>query len=78
MASKKDQPVDGRVVNHIRLLRAAADGMTQGDLAKRVGVSRQTLNAIEGSKYAPSLEVAFKIARELGRPLSEVFEFVER
>lgn len=69
---------DGRVVNHIRLLRAAEGGMTQGDLAKRVGVSRQTLNAIEGGKYAPSLEVAFKIARELGRPLSEVFEFVER
>lgn len=73
MASKHD----GRVVNHIRLLRAAAGGMTQGDLAKRVGVSRQTLNAIEGGKYAPSLEVAFKIARELGRPLSEVFEFIE-
>ncbi|MFI4916091.1 MAG: helix-turn-helix transcriptional regulator [Phycisphaerales bacterium JB060] len=75
MAGKKEP--GGRVVNHIRLLRAAADGMTQGDLAKRVGVSRQTLNAIEGGKYAPSLEVAFKIARELGRPLSEVFEFVE-
>ena len=66
------------MINHIRVLRAAADGMTQGDLAKRVGVSRQTLNAIEGGKYAPSLEVAFKIARELGRPLVEVFEFVER
>lgn len=66
-----------RVTNHIRVLRAAADGMTQGELAKRVGVSRQTLNAIEGGKYAPSLEVAFKIARELGRPLAEVFEFVE-
>lgn len=66
-----------RVINHIRVLRAAAGGMTQGELAKRVGVSRQTLNAIEGGKYAPSLEVAFKIARELGRPLAEVFEFVE-
>ncbi|UYV12513.1 MAG: helix-turn-helix transcriptional regulator [Phycisphaera sp.] len=69
---------DGRVINHIRVLRAAAGGgLTQGDLATRVGVSRQTLNAIEGGKYAPSLEVAFKIARELGRPLAEVFEFVE-
>lgn len=68
---------DGRVINHIRVLRAAAGGMTQGELAKRVGVSRQTLNAIEGGKYAPSLEVAFKIARELGRPLGEVFEFIE-
>lgn len=74
MASKQD----GRVINHIRVLRAAAEGgLTQGDLATRVGVSRQTLNAIEGGKYAPSLEVAFKIARELGRPLAEVFEFVE-
>lgn len=70
----KDQ---SRVTNHIRVLRAAADGMTQGELAKRVGVSRQTLNAIEGGKYAPSLEVAFKIARELGRSLADVFEFVE-
>lgn len=70
----KDQ---SRVINHIRVLRAAAGGMTQGELAKRIGVSRQTLNAIEGGKYAPSLEVAFKIARELGRPLAEVFEFVE-
>lgn len=68
---------ESRVTNRIRVLRAAADGMTQGELAKRVGVSRQTLNAIEGGKYAPSLEVAFKIARELGRPLAEVFEFVD-
>jgi len=73
MASKRN----GSVVNHIRVLRAAAGGMTQGDLAKRIGVSRQTLNAIEGGKYAPSLGVAFKIARELGKPLVEVFEFVE-
>lgn len=74
MASKSQ----GRVINHIRVLRATtAGGMTQADLAKRVGVSRQTLNAIEGNKYAPSLEVAFKIARELHRPLSEVFEFIE-
>lgn len=73
MAGKQD----GRVINHIRVLRAAAGGMTQGDLATRVGVSRQTLNAIEGGKYAPSLEIAFKIARELGRPVAQVFEFVE-
>ena len=73
----RDKPGDGHVVNHILLLRAAAGGMTQGDLARRVGVIRQTLNAIEVGKYAPSLEVAFRIARELGRPLSEVFEFVE-
>ena len=77
MAGKRASSGSGRVINHIRALRAAADGMTQGELAERVGVSRQTLNAIERGKYAPSLEVAFRIARELGRPLAEVFEFVE-
>lgn len=51
--------------------------MTQGELAKRIGVSRQTLNAIEGGKYAPSLEVAFRIARVFGREVGEVFEMGE-
>ena len=64
--------------NHIRAMRFAAGEMTQQDLASRVGVSRQTLNAIEQGKYAPSLEVAFRIARVLGVRLEEAFEFVER
>jgi putative transcriptional regulator len=62
--------------NHIRTLRFMAAEMTQQDLADRIGVSRQTLNAIEGGKYSPSLEVAFKIARVFDKPLGEVFEYL--
>ena len=64
--------------NRIRELRAAAGDMTQQALAERIGVTRQTVNAIELGKYSPSLEVAFRIARVLGAPLDEVFEFDER
>jgi len=67
---------DGGVRNHIRTLRFMKKEITQQDLADRIGVSRQTLNAIEGGKYSPSLEVAFKIARVFGKPLEEVFEYV--
>jgi putative transcriptional regulator len=49
--------------------------MTQQQLAERVGVTRQTVNAIEAGKYSPSLEVAFRIARALGKPLEEVFQY---
>lgn len=63
-----------RVTNRITELRAAA-GMSQAELGERVGVTRQTVNAIEGGKYSPSLEVAFKIARVLGVPLETVFEY---
>jgi putative transcriptional regulator len=62
-----------RITNRIRSLRFAAREMTQQDLADKVGVSRQTINAIEGGKYTPSLEVAFLIARVFGKPLEEVF-----
>lgn len=61
--------------NSIRTLRFMAGEMTQQDLADRIGVSRQTLNAIEGSKYSPSLEVAFQIARTFNKPLEEVFTY---
>jgi putative transcriptional regulator len=61
--------------NSIRMLRFMAGEMTQQDLADRIGVSRQTLNAIEGSKYSPSLEVAFQIARVFDKPLEEVFTY---
>lgn len=60
--------------NSIRSLRFAAGEMTQQTLADRVGVSRQTINAIEAAKYSPSLEVAFRIARTFGKQLDEVFE----
>ena len=49
--------------------------MTQQELAQRIGVTRQTVNAIEGGKYSPSLEVAFKIARVFEKPLEEVFQY---
>jgi len=62
------------ISNTIRTLRFAADEMTQQTLADRVGVSRQTINAIEAAKYSPSLEVAFRIARVRGTRLDEVFE----
>jgi putative transcriptional regulator len=62
------------ISNTIRALRFAADEMTQQTLADRVGVSRQTINAIEAAKYSPSLDVAFRIARVFGRRLDEVFE----
>lgn len=59
--------------NRIRTLRFEAGEMTQQDLADRVGVSRQTVNAIEGGKYVPSLEVAMRMARVFGKPVEEVF-----
>jgi putative transcriptional regulator len=49
--------------------------MTQQELADRVGVSRQTINAVEGGKYAPSLEVAFRIAEVFDVPMEEVFQY---
>jgi putative transcriptional regulator len=64
-----------RVTNSIRALRFQANEMTQGELAERVGVTRQTVNAIEAGKYSPSLEVAFKIAKVFGRSLEDVFQY---
>jgi putative transcriptional regulator len=63
------------VSNEIRRLRFEHEEMTQQQLAELVGVTRQTLNAIELGKYSPSLEVAFRIAGAFGRPLEEVFRF---
>jgi len=72
-------PDNGTAVrNRIRTLRFMAHEMTQQELADRIGVSRQTLNAIEGGKYSPSLEVAFRIARVFGVGVEEVFEWGER
>ena len=64
-----------RVTNGIRALRFAAGEMTQADLAERIGVTRQTIIAIEAARYAPSLELAFRIARAFGRPLEDVFHY---
>ena len=52
--------------------------MTQQQLAEKIGVTRQTVNAIEGGKYSPSLEVAFRIAHVFGKPLEEVFQFAAK
>lgn len=65
----------GRLTNKIRTLRFQCGEMTQQELAARIGVTRQTVNAIEGNKYSPSLETAFRIARVLGVALEEVFQY---
>jgi putative transcriptional regulator len=64
----------GRVSNHVRKLREAA-AMTQAELGEQVGVTRQTIIAIEAEKYAPSLELAFRLAQAFGLPLEGVFRF---
>ena len=63
--------------NQIRALRFHQGEMTQQQLADQVGVTRQTINAVEAGKYSPSLEVAFRIARAFNVPLEEVFQFSE-
>ncbi|GAB3976648.1 helix-turn-helix transcriptional regulator [Plantactinospora veratri] len=64
-----------RVTNSIRALRFAAGEMTQAQLAERIGVTRQTIIAIEQGRYSPSLEMAFQIARVFAVPLDEVFQY---
>ena len=58
--------------NRLRVLRAEC-GWSQSELAGRLGVSRQTVNAVERGKYDPSLPLAFKIARVFGRPIDAIF-----
>ena len=64
-----------RITNSIRALRFACGEMTQADLAQRIGVTRQTVIAIEQGRYSPSLEVVFQIARVFRVPLDEVFQY---
>jgi putative transcriptional regulator len=63
------------VTNSIRALRFSNGEMTQAELADRIGVTRQTVIAIEQGKYSPSLELAFQIARVFGAPLDDVFQY---
>ena len=63
------------ITNNIRKLRFERNELTQQDLAERVSVTRQTINAIELGKYSPSLEVAFRIAAVLDVPLERVFQY---
>ena len=67
-----------RVHNTIRKLRFEHGEMTQQELADRIGMTRQTVVAIEKEKYSPSLEVAFLIAQVFGEPLESVFHFETR
>lgn len=66
-----------RVTNEIRRLRFEHDEMTQADLAERVGLTRQTIIAIEQGKYSPSLEVAFAISAVFGVGLEDVFGYAD-
>ena len=63
------------ITNRVRRLRFDNGEMTQKQLADRVGVTRQTIIAIEAGKYAPSLPLAFRIARTFGVPIEKVFQY---
>lgn len=63
------------IQNDIRKLRFQHGEMTQQELAQKSGVTRQTIHAIEAAKYAPSLELAFRIARVFNRSVEEVFHY---
>ena len=67
-----------KLSNSLRELRQARGGITQQELADRVGITRQTIIAIEGNKYSPSLEVAFMISHALDARLEDVFHYGER
>jgi putative transcriptional regulator len=64
-----------RVANRIRVLRFEHGEMTQAELAERIGVTRQTVIAIEQARYSPSLELAFQIAQVFGVTLDDVFQY---
>ncbi len=67
-----------RITNQIRTLRFANGEMTQAELAQRIGVTRQTVIAIEQGRYSPSLETAFQIAHVFGVPLDDVFSYPDQ
>ena len=63
------------IANQIRRLRFEHGEMTQSDLAERIGMTRQTVAAVEAGKYSPSLEAAFRIARVFGAGVEDVFQW---
>ena len=67
-----------QITNDIRRLRFERGEMTQAELAERIGVTRQTVIAIEQGRYSPSLEMAFQIANALGVPLDAVFQYPQQ
>lgn len=66
---------EGRITNQVRTLRFLNGEMSQAGLGQRIGVTRQTVAAIEAGKYSPSLEAAFRIAAVFGKSLEEVFRW---
>jgi putative transcriptional regulator len=67
--------MEGSISNKIRTLRFFHGEMSQAELGQRIGLTRQTIAAIEAGKYSPSLEAAFRIAQVFGVPLEEVFQW---
>ena len=67
--------VERRLTNRVRALRFAAGEMTQAELGTRIGVTRQTVAAIEAGKYSPTLECAFRIAEVFNARLEDVFQW---
>jgi putative transcriptional regulator len=65
----------GQITNQVRTLRFMNGEMSQAELGQRIGVTRQTIAAIEAGKYSPSLEAAFRIAEVFGKSLDEVFQW---
>lgn len=65
------------IANQIRRLRFEHGEMTQAELAQKIGMTRQTVAAIEAGKYSPSLEAAFRIAHVFGAQVGEVFQWVD-
>ena len=72
---KPEKIPKGKILNNIRRIRLARTDLTQAELGLRVGATRQTIIAIEAGKYAPSMELAFRIANEFGVVFDEVFSF---
>ena len=67
--------IEGSISNRIRILRFQSGEMSQAELGQRIGLTRQTIAAIEAGKYSPSLEAAFRIAHTFNVPLDQVFQW---
>lgn len=63
------------IANQIKRIRLARTDLTQAELGRRVGATRQTIIAIEAEKYSPSLELAFRLSHVLNEPIEELFQF---
>lgn len=63
------------ITNQVRRIRLARTNLTQAELAEKIGVTRQTVIAMEGGRYSPSLELAFRLSHVLGEPIEAIFSF---